>query len=50
MGEVVCFLMIISFFKNGIPEMTLEIFPLIFWEIMVIIVHMFLEGLKRRIM
>lgn len=49
MGKIVCFMLIISSFKTGIPEMTL-IFPLLFWEIMVIIVHIFLEGLKHRIM
>lgn len=46
-GEVVCFLMIISFKKkNGGPEMNFEMF-LLFWEIIKIFVHIFLKGQKQ---
>jgi len=40
--------MIISFFKkNGGPEMNFEMFLLLFWEIIVIFVHIFLKGQKQ---
>lgn len=50
MGEVLCFLMIIIFFKTESPERTFEIFLLVFWGIILIIGLSFLKGSKHRIM